>query len=672
MRIDVCRNLSHSWRMRKKMLLFAFLGAAASSLAASEIRDAGKATRSPQGEVATAAPRGRDAHATLTRAACRIEDVRLGGYLGRRWEACLTKNVKTTDGDYLAAVFQKHEGVNDWRSEFWGKWMHSAVPAFRYTQDKTLKENIEGSVKTVLAAQRTDGYIGNYRDDSHLQGWDIWGRKYTMMGLLHYYDLTGDQAVLDAACGVADQLMTEIGPGTPGKIQRIGMHHGMASCSVLEPIVWLHNRTGKRKYLDFARHIAGAMEDFADSPKLVSKALAGVPVADRFPHPDPWWSWNNGIKAYEMMSCYQGLLELYQVTGNAPYLAAAEATAQNIIAEEINAAGSGAAFECWYHGRRFETDPAYHMMETCVTTTWMRFCQTLLRLTGKPVYGDQLEKAAFNAYLASLERDGATFSKYCPLGGTRGRGEDQCGMTINCCVANGPRGFVAIAESLVMADSEGVMVNLYTESTASITVPAVGPVTIQQQTDYPKGGTAILRITPGHATEFTVKLRVPGWSSNTLVTVNGAEVAGVRPGQYLSVRRRWEAGDTISLTFDFLPRVEIKNEHFAIFRGPVVLSRDARFGDGAVDRPAQLPELGKPLVLTPVRSPSDDVWMAFSALLQIGTDRESDEGKPRPVHFCDFASAGNTWATDSLYRTWLRIPMNVMARPYTSYNVSEP
>ena len=261
------------------------------------------------------------------RVGCRMEDVRISGYLGEKLNACIVNNVKATDGAYLAGIFQKHEGTSDWRTEFWGKWMHSSVPAYRYTHDEALKQNIDASVKLLLAAQRADGYIGNYKDECHLQSWDIWGRKYTMMGLMHYSDLNSDTNALAAACRVADQLITEVGPGAAGKIQTVGMHHGMASCSVLEPVVWLYKRTQNKKYLDFAKHIAAAMDTFEDSPKLVSKALAGVPVAERFPHPDPWWSWKNGIKAYEMMSCYQGLIELYEVTGQATYLQAAEATA---------------------------------------------------------------------------------------------------------------------------------------------------------------------------------------------------------------------------------------------------------------------------------------------------------------------------------------------------------
>ena len=51
------------------------------------------------------------------------------------------------------------------------------------------------------------------------------------------------------------------------------------------------------------------------------------------------------------MSCYEGLLELYKVTGNPLYLSVVEKTVGHIVREEINVAGSGSAFECWYGGK---------------------------------------------------------------------------------------------------------------------------------------------------------------------------------------------------------------------------------------------------------------------------------------------------------------------------------
>jgi len=38
--------------------------------------------------------------------------------------------------------------------------------------------------------------------------------------------------------------------------------------------------------------------------------------------------------------------------------------------------------------------------------------------------------------------------------------------------------------------------------------------------------------------------------------------------------------------------------------------------------------------------------------------------KARPIRFCDFASAGDTWKEESLYRVWLRIPLSVINVPY--------
>ncbi len=167
-----------------------------------------------------------------------------------------------------------------------------------------------------------------------------------LLGLLAYYDLTGDKATLASAKKVADHLLTQVGPGK-ADIVKTGNYRGMPSSSILEPMVYLYVRTGDGRYLDFAKYIVAQWET-PDGPKLISAALAGIPVSERFPHPSTWWSYENGQKAYEMMSCYDGLLELYRITGERNYLKAVEKSVKDIIDNEINIAGSGSAFECWY------------------------------------------------------------------------------------------------------------------------------------------------------------------------------------------------------------------------------------------------------------------------------------------------------------------------------------
>ncbi len=81
-------------------------------------------------------------------------------------------------------------------------------------------------------------------------------------------------------------------------------------------------------------------------------------------------------------------------------------------------------------------------------------------------------------------------------------------------------------------------------------------------------------------------------------------------------------------------------------------------------------ETAKPVDLTSVSAKDPAIWLAFTAKLRIGMNLETEEGRtPRPVHFCDFASAGNTWQEASLCRVWQRIPGNVMHAPYEAYNV---
>ena len=57
-----------------------------------------------------------------------------------------------------------------------------------------------------------------------------------------------------------------------------------------------------------------------------------------------------------------------------------------------------------------------------------------------------------------------------------------------------------------------------------------------------------------------------------------------------------------------------------------------------------------------VRAPSEDIWMAYSASLPIGTHTEHPDGRrPQTVFFCDYASAGNTWTRANFYRTWFPV-----------------
>ena len=167
------------------------------------------------------------------------------GHFGKRLDKMLANHVLATDPVKLAALFRERT-KDGWQTEFWGKYMHAAVPFWRYTGSEELGKRIAAGVKAILALQEPDGYIGNYApEDRYTRGWDVWGAKYTLMGLLHYHDATGDAKTLDAAKRLCDCLIAARGPeGRLGPDLRLtGMYGGLPSLSVLEPVVWLYRCT---------------------------------------------------------------------------------------------------------------------------------------------------------------------------------------------------------------------------------------------------------------------------------------------------------------------------------------------------------------------------------------------------------------------------------------------
>ena len=601
-------------------------------------------------------------------------DVRLKGPMGDRMNKMIEHHLKATDVDYITAPFlEKTERRRWWQTEFWGKFMHAAMPFWTYTQDAELRKHIDFGFERICASQEPNGYIGNYPDELRCgEGWDVWGMKYTMMGLMHYYDgLAPDdpkaRKALTAARRVCDYVIGELGPnGKRGyHLWESGNWCGFASSSILEPVVWLYNRTKDKKYLDFATYLVKDMTEVEAGPRLLDLALKDISVADRNGYGNKaethggYVMKHNRWKAYEMMSCYQGLIEYYEATGRKDLLEAAVKTCDQIIRDEINVAGGSASSEAWFHGAQKQHLPYTRLQETCVTTTWMRFVEKLLQVTGDPKYADELEKAFYNIYLASLNLAADEFAAYTPLNGYRSRGHHHCAMHTNCCNANGPRGFLAFLRALFQTDGEAAIFNLYASSSESVFLPKQKEkVAFDIYTIYPAEGNVRIVNHTVKQMPFTVKFRIPAWSEKTVLKVNGKPVDGVKAGTYFALTRTWTIGDVVEIVFDMTTRAHVMNHHVAFTRGPIALARDSRFRDGDINEVFRKGAIkdGQAMNFASVRAPSEDIWMAYSASLPIGSHHEHPDGaRPQTVFFCDYASAGDLWQPSNVYRVWFPI-----------------
>ncbi len=640
------------------------------------------------------------------------------GHFGKRLDKMIANHVEATDPVRLVGLFRvgtKH----GWHCEFWGKYMHAAVPFWQYTGSERLGTKIAAGVKAVLDLQEPDGYIGNYaQEDRYAKGWDVWGTKYTLLGLLHYYDWaaarksvgemssssssssrkenpnlqlnapTPTQA-LEAAKRLCDCLIAAHGPeGRLGPDLRLtGMYGGLPSLSVLEPVVWLYKRTKEARFLAFADHIVRQMTEFPDGPQLLKQA--DVPVADRrFSVVHPYHSWmpEHALnKAYELMSCYQGLIEYGEVTGRREFLDAALKTARNIVQDEISLAGGGSAGEHWFHGADQQWRHISWLQETCVVTTWMRLCATLRAATGDPFWSDQLEKTFYNVYLASLNYEADTFAAYTPLMGSRAPGHHHLCLHTNCCNANGPRGWLCVLDRVFTAEGDTATLDFFMSGVAEAEIPALGKTArFRIYTLYPREGRVVVTCASDEPLEFALRLRIPSFASGTatncgdggdaVATPSGATLkindqsvdTAISAGTYCELRREWRNGDVVELTLPMPVRMHRQHDHVAFTRGPVCLARDTRFHDGELDEEVRDWAVTDDDLATFRLTRADDpaMFMSVTGFLPMGSHYEDkdQECHPRAVHFTDFASAGNEWRPANRYRAWL--PALIRGRTY--------
>jgi DUF1680 family protein len=560
--------------------------------------------------------------------------VQLRGFLGERCLKNERARLLTKNEGELLGGFKQRPGKQAWVGEHVGKWLHAATLAWAYAKDAQLKAKLDRVASELIATQQADGYLGTYADGAHWamgkeQQWDVWVHKYDLLGLVTYATYTNNAAALDAAKKAGDLLVATFGREGKLDINERSTHVGMASGSVLEPMVLLYRATKDERYLDFARFLAEHWEA-EKGPKLVS-VLTTQPSVKQ----------TANAKAYEMMSCLVGLCELYRATGDAKYLTPAINAWNDIAANQLLITGSGSSREHWAEAHQFLSDAKDNIAETCVTVTWIQLTQQLLRLTGQARYADELEKTFYNHLAAAQRPDGESWAYFTALNGRKPYKTEQ-----NCCTSSGPRGWAMLPTLAYMTSDDGVVVNFFTPSIASLKVNGE-TVVVKQQTAYPIDGSVAITVTVPKPMKFALRVRVPAWSS----------VAGfkTKPGDYYTLRQTWSRTQTITLDFAIPTRIVAGEGNsagkLAIVRGPQVLAVDEQYNPEINPISAVAVSNRPPQLKSSVTYRDADGLPVFETQGLITQDTEKFRaGESVTLRLVPFASAG---ASGSQFAVWL-------------------
>lgn len=559
--------------------------------------------------------------------------VSLRGRLGKALEKSVNHRLKKVNYDHLVAPFRdRNERDGRWRCEFWGKIVRSAIRSWHAVPDPGLEQLIRKTVHDLCTTQTPDGCISSYPAELQTKDWDIWGRKYALLGLCRYYrEIERSEEVRHAVARCLDHLMTQVGPEAQ-RIVDCGHHTGLAASSLLGAVVAAARVTGEKRFLDYAKWIAA--QGGSTEGNIFALARRGTAPAEL----------GNG-KAYEMTSCFEGLLELYRETGDPEQLDAVMKYFRAVRDRELFITGAGGLKdmwgEFWYEGRRNQTrSDAGSLGETCVTTTCIRFFGQILRLTGELSAADEMERALYNGILGAMVPDGSWWlhANPTPLAGSsfKKRAGDQIpGYGEDCCVAQGPEALATAACYAVMRTEEGPAVLFYEACEAKIPLADGSEAALSITGNYPDGATAAITVSLSAPRRFRLKLRVPAWSTRTRIRVAGEEIPA-RPGTFAEIDRLWRTGDRVELEFDLRFRAVPAPDGGALLaamRGPVLFARDSRLGE--LDTPVSPEEIENAQEI-----PAEP---EFARLCRL----------PDGSKLCDYASAGNRFTPENTLRVWL-------------------
>ena len=581
-------------------------------------------------------------------------DMEFGGFLGKRLKANMENwelRVPGADPALIEMFYDRDRtpsrNLLPWSGEFIGKYLCASILSYRILKDPRQKASIDRVVRAFLDSQRADGYLGPFSKSQRLTGqntWDMWGHYWAIRALLMYYQEFGSREALQAATRAADLLVNRF--LDKGIAFTNDTSFGQMNYSVIHAFTQLYEVTGNPRYLAMANWIVKQW-DMPGAGQYMMQALAGK---EMFEFPGKRW---------ESVHDFVGMSDMYLVTGDPKYRQAFAQIWLSILKGDRHNTGG------FTSGEEATGDPYNkRQIETCRTVAWVDMTLSMLRMTGESRVADELELSAFNGNLGGQNPSGNWWTYNTPMDGTKEASAHtinfQCkagSPDLNCCSVNGPHGMGLMAEWALMSFKRGLALNYYGPSRFAASTPSGQRVSIKQSTDYPVSGADALRLGLTKPETFELRVRIPAWSTETRVSINGRNLASPQPGEYLSLRREWKDGDTLKLQFDMSFHYWVGDRECqgltSIYRGPLLLAFDAAYN--AAD-PDAVPGLdAKPLrpeIATTNRAIQPWVLVKVRAL------------NGQEIELCDFATAG---AYGNYYRSWLPI-RGVDSIPFDLHN----
>ncbi|WPU92363.1 glycoside hydrolase family 127 protein [Mucilaginibacter sabulilitoris] len=490
-----------------------------------------------------------------------------------------------------------HEGPPFHDGDFY-KLFEAVASMYASTHDPKLDALMDKTIAVIAKAQRPDGYIHTptiieERKSSSKEkafndrlNFETYNLGHLMTAACVHYRATGKTSMLKLAVKATDYLYKFYKTASPELARNaICPSHYMG-------VVEMYRTTHDPKYLELAKNlinIRGLMENGTDDNQ------------DRIPFRQQKQAMGHAVRANYL---FAGVADVYAETGDTTLMHTLTLMWNDVVNRKMYITGGcGSLYDGvspdgtsynpndvqkvhQAYGRDYQLPNFTAHNETCANIGNVLWNWRMLQISGDAKYADVMELALYNSVLSGISLSGRDFLYTNPLSYSddlpfsQRWSKDRVGYIklSNCCPPNVVRTISEISDYAYSISDKGLWFNLYGGNTLETKLKDGSAIKLTQTTNYPWDGKIGIKIEQAPGKSASMFFRIPGWSKDAVLTINGKAVTQtLSRGGYAEINRDWKTGDKIELNLpmpvtmmEANPLVEETRNQVAVKRGPVV------------------------------------------------------------------------------------------------------
>ncbi len=421
------------------------------------------------------------------------------------------------------------------RGHFAGHYLSGCALMYAATGDEQYRQRaalLVGELAKCQQALGSSGYLSAYPESfidraENLQ--QVWAPYYTlhkiMAGLLDIHIHCDNAQALQVVEGMAHWCQSRCDKLSEQQMQQ--MLNRTEQGGMNEVLANLHAVTGKQDYLALSRRFV--QRSYNDPLAAGRDELKGQHVNSFIPN-------------------IIGTARQYELTGNEEDYRIVHFFWHQVVQHRCYCTGGTSNEEHWRtEPDRLAGELGDRTQETCCTYNMLKLTRHLFAWDPRAEYADYYERALYNSILSTQDPKTGMMMYFVTLGSGRWKFFNVPTAAFWCCTGTGVENHAQYGGAIYSRDAEGVLVNLFIASELNWTEQGVR---IRQETQFPHASATTLKVLTPAPSEFTMRVRIPGWAtSGVTIRLNGEPVATQpKPGSYYALRRAWQNNDTLELS----------------------------------------------------------------------------------------------------------------------------